>query len=239
MTNMNYDFEQRVIYRALTRMTQDFALIQSGFQFWVSTFSQNELDPDTFADALKNYLGISNDQKRVFVVGLHSSLAADIDDLEPVPGVMLAGGQSAAPQTNQFQANQAQEKKATKDDKFAPANSAHFIVTSHFMQTMAKAVCREGSSVANDLSEIVTETIEDIKDTRLHNPIMNWAKNSFSRLSLPHDISKQSCIDVAHFLYLAASDAVGPVQSDLIMDKVIKLLKNLDEAERFDPYSLI
>ncbi|MEJ2743715.1 MAG: hypothetical protein P8176_14890, partial [Gammaproteobacteria bacterium] len=74
LSNPNFLHDQRVVYRALTRMTDDFALSMCAFQFWLKNHASKALNANEFTADLQQYLGISNDQKRTLTVAIHASL---------------------------------------------------------------------------------------------------------------------------------------------------------------------
>lgn len=230
-SNSTDETNDRIIYKALSRMTDDFALLQTSYQFWQKEYAGQELDPSAFADALTKYVGLNNDQKRTLVIALHSASGTAANNLPPVPDSLLSSAATTAaksPSSNQ-----------AKKESFQQAHSAHWIVTDNYMKNLIAFIKHVDTDGVDELREILTEDSLTLKTQQLSSIIQSWASSGFTSLKLHEDISPEQCAECAHFLYLQTCEALGPPQADLVLDKVIRKLNELPEASTFSPKKLL
>lgn len=230
MNNPALALNQRVIYAALSRMTDDRSVIKSAYQFWQGNLSAKPFDIIESVTELVNYLGLSGQEKKVLMVSMHAASNKLIDELAQVPAVISeenpGSAQMAATPTND---------NNTQTSSKSPQYEVIEFYLQQFVQNIRKV---DPSDFTDFRTTIAKEGVEGVTAT-INNALIQWAKDGFSNLSLAADISQADCKTIAHQLYLLATEFIGPMETDNVVTKSIDNCLNLEAATRFNPRNLI
>jgi len=218
--------EQKIVYTGLSRMTQDRAVIQNAFQFWQANHSNKAFDVVEVTTAIEKYLGLGGGEKKVLMIALHAASTKTDSELSDVPGYILQGGAAPAPVA------QGEAAPAVT----APTKSPHYTITAEFINLLGANIKRSNPQEFRELFAILSD--EGLPELSAESN-KRVKKSGFSPEMLAVTADVEDCKEIAHQMYLLIIDVVGPVDADVLVNRVIdKLLQN-ELAGRFDPRSLI
>ena len=229
MSNHQFEFESRAVYKALKRMTADYALQHAGFNYWKANHSKSVLNVVDFSTDLHAYLDLTSKEKSSFMVALHAAMTLSLEALPPVPAVMLdvapvnaEGGRAEAVQVPSFNA----------------PNSPQWLMITRFLKESVAEVKKISKSAFVDFQEILIEEQGDL-DTAQWNLIKSWVNSGFTQLGIDEGISKADCSVFSHYTYLIICEIVGAVKADKMVHSIVIRLSELPEKEGFDPSNLL
>jgi len=228
-TNSSFEIESRAVYKALSRMSKDFALQQASFSFWKDNFSNTSINPVEFATALQNHVGLEGKDKTTFMIALHAALTQSLDVLSPVPPSFLSESTSAITVS---------EKKDVAPEQFIAPNSPHWTIITEFMKHIVAEVKKTGQENFLEFQEILIEEQGELSQDQFL-PITKWVESSFSQLNIEPSISESECAIYSHHTYLMLCEIVGPPTADKILDTTIRRLTDLPEHTSFDAKNLL
>ena len=78
----------RIVYAALSRITDDRVSIQQAFTHWAAAMGAEPLDNEKVASLLSSYLGLGSQQKNRFIVAMHAA-GSGARELDELPGYLL------------------------------------------------------------------------------------------------------------------------------------------------------
>ncbi len=220
------ELNQRIVYAGLVRMSDDRNLIKSAFTHWHDNHSSAALDIFEVVTELVDYLGLGVNEKKGLMIGLHNASAQLYEDLKPVPPYILAQGsgeQSAAP-TQDSQDLEPQTKLA-----------AHIEVTANYLQNLSSQIKRKDPSTHAELVKAVADEGLEV----MSSVVSDWARAGLISIQIAPTASVSECQDLAHHMYVMVCDFLGPVESDIIVNRVISDLAALEASREFNPSKLL
>lgn len=231
MTNPNIEYDQRVIYTALKRMTSEHSLLQNAFQFWQQNYAHKPLNVIEYCTKLVDYLGLTDSQKKMLMVAMHAASNRLPEDLPEVPAVLLNG---AAVQADDQMDTPAPVAQAKPKELQRP----YLIVATAFLQQIVQQLRKYHRDDADELVSILrTEGIND-DDSVAQTLVSHWAGNGLANLNLPNEVTEEQCKILAHELYLLVCELIGPVAADTLIHRVNIEVGKLEAAVEFDPLQL-
>jgi hypothetical protein len=69
--------------------------------------------------------------------------------------------------------------------------------------------------------------------------LRDWAKSGLSAIDLSEELSVSMCQSLAHDLYVLMTEVVGPVDTDVIVNRAIDDLLKAELAQSFNPRDLL
>lgn len=219
--------EQKIVYAGLSRMTKDRVVIQSAFQYWQANLSANAFDVVDVTAKLVSYLGLSSNEKKVLMIGMHAASSKAEVELAEVPGYITGGDVSDAAVV---------EDSSESDTQSIESYTPHYQVTRGYIRLLVESVRRKGSASYNEMDEILKDEGLDGVAGGL---VRRIKKYGFSDEIMHGSISEDECRDLAHQLYLLMIDVIGPMVADVVVNDVIDKLLESDASSRFDPRTLI
>lgn len=227
MTNPNYDYDQRVIYAALKRMTTEHGLIQAAFQFWQKDFANAPLDVIDYCNKLVAYLGLNDGQKKSLMVAMHAASSRLPEDLPQVPDGLMSAPAAVLG---------SQESK--KEQKPKAIQKPHLVVCAAFLQQLVQQLRKYHRDDAAELATILQNEGVDDNDPVVHSAIGQWLNTGLGSLVLNDNVTQAHCESIAHHIYLLVCELIGPVESDNLVHRVISEVSKLDAAREYDPINL-
>lgn len=217
---------QRIIYSALRRMSEKRSEIQAGFNRWQEKFGSKSIDIFEIVTDLVDHLGLNINEKKALMIGLHSASGKLFDELQPVPTMFLQG-------TN------IEDEVEEVDTVQVNSKPANIETTERFFQLTCQYLQRNNKSAFNELAEIIEdETLPSaLKKTKVD--LKDWAKSGLNKIDFSDDLSVSMCQSLAHDLYVLMTEVVGPVDTDVIVNRVIDDLLKAELAQKFNPRDLL
>lgn len=214
----------KIAYTALTRMTEDRAVIKEAFQHWLKSLGDKPLDVFESVELIETFLGLSTAEKKILMVSMHSASSKSEAELPKVPAFILdaRGEVEAQDDDPEFQA---------VDNK-----TPHVILSEGYFYAMVTGVQRSGGKYDQELHEILLD--EGLPEASSSvQAALKQAKDT--RVDLPRDLNDAECQTFCHELYMLVCDIVGPIAADDLSYKAIAQLLETNEASRYDPKKLI
>ncbi len=233
MSSDMLEHNQRIVFSALKKMTNDRGLIVDGFTYWFATLSDKPIDVNDCTGKFVEYLGLDGAQKKSLMVGLHVAANETVGSLPAVPEALLIRARSSVPDG----ANQV--LKASSSNEVKKTDPPHCEVTTAYLKTMTQLLFKHDIESFSDLKGILSkEPLEDVS-APLEEAVRQWADNGLANLRIPIDSTEEDCKSIAHNLYLYISELVGPVEADELVDATIQIVKKMDFSSRFSPSLLL
>jgi len=227
MANDIQNFNNRVIYAGLARMTADRSVIKSAFAYWHKNFQADRLNIVDVVTELVAYLGLSSLEKKTLMVALHAASNKLFDELTPVPGVIL----SADAQSTVSDPDQDADAERSKIIVRTPHNE----VTTFYLKLFAQNIRKlDPSEFANFRNLISASGLDDLNEN-LNKEVRKWASSGLADIELPAQTSEEDCIQIAHSLYILATEFVGPMEADDAVHNAIQACLNLIRENLCDP----
>jgi len=217
---------QRIVYAGLVRMSNDRGIVKSAFTHWNNNFSDAPLDIFEVVAELVDFLDLDVAEKKGLMIGLHGASAELYDDLKPVPAYILV-------ETTGQQARDADQSTALEIESKPVA--PHLQVTARYLQLVSLNLKR-GDPQSH--KEIVQEVAKSGLGS-LSNEVSAWAADGLNIIIFVSGTTVQQCQELAHEFYVLICDFIGPVESDIIVNKVISELSSLDASREFNPQNLL
>jgi len=207
-------------------MSNDRGIVKSAFTHWNNNFSDAPLDIFEVVAELVDFLDLDVAEKKGLMIGLHGASAELYDDLKPVPAYILVE------KTGQ-QARDADQSTALEIESKPVA--PHLQVTARYLQLVSLNLKR-GDPQSH--KEIVQEVAKSGLGS-LSNEVSAWAADGLNIIIFVSGTTVQQCQELAHEFYVLICDFIGPVESDIIVNKVISELSSLDASREFNPQNLL
>jgi hypothetical protein len=217
---------QRIMYSALRRMSENRAEIQAGFNRWQEKFGSKSIDIFEVVTDLVDHLGLNINEKKALMIGLHSASSKLFDELQPVPTMFLQGT-NIDDVVNEVDVVQVKSK---------PANIE---TTERFFQLTCQYLQRNNKSAFNELAEIIEEESLPSASKKSKAEVKDWAKGGLNKIDFSDNLSLDLCQSFAHDLYVLMTEVVGPVETDVIVNRVIDDLLKSELAQKFNPRDLL
>ncbi len=233
MSDHNLSYHQRIVCVALRRMTKDSATIRNGFLHWSNTLSNKNFNVNLIVDELVEYLGLNGNEKKSLMLTMLAASNKLHDELPPVPQVLL----DSITQHKEIVDDLSLNKEGA--NTVGAAKSPQWEVIHHYLKHM---VIYLGKFSKEGLVEFSTEIKEhgiDGLNESVNQALRLWGQNGFEHIALDKDIQSDECSEIAHSVYLLIIEIIGPVNSDLIVNRVIDECLKLPAAEHFDPRNLL
>ncbi len=221
-------YEQRVVYAGLMRMTSDRNLIKSAYQHWSTKLADQPFDVFEVVGSLNSYLGLSDAERKVLMMAMHAASNRLVDQLEPIPQYISDGSATVAQDTQQA-------KPALNTKSVSP----HKAVTERYLQLVCQHLRVSSRDSFRELVGIIGDEGLPKLNTSLNKTIKDWGNTGLDKLNFANAVAPGDCQDVALEFYVLLTEVVGPVNSDVIVNKAIAEVLNMAEAQQFDPRSLL
>ncbi len=223
------DIASKVVYTALTRMTEDREAIKQAFQNWHAAFHGQELDVFAFVEHIENYLGLDTGEKKVLMMSMHAGSSKGGLGLKEVPEYIL--GLPSNDVVNTAQA------VVSDDQTSAAAKKPPYILLSEFyFSNMLAGVQKISGKMASEIREILADeglpNVEQSIQTCVN-------RISDDQISLPVNTQEPACKAFCLEVYMLVCEVVGPMNADDISYKAIAKMLETNEASRYDPRALI
>lgn len=219
---MNTD-NNKIVYSALSRMTDDREVVKQAFTNWHSAFAGAKLDIFAFVDHIEAYLGITTAEKKVLMMSMHAASSKGSDGLSDVPAYILDG--QATP-------NNASGAAVTETSQVAVKPPAVALSQVYFNRMLGGLKSKDKAEVVEILAD---EGLPDASDA------LNRALKRLDStdVDLPKDMSEDECKSLCHETYMLICDIVGPTSADDLSYKAVNSMLESSEADRYDPKNLI
>jgi len=215
---------QRIVFAGLTRMSNDRNIVKSAFVHWNKSNTTAPVDIFDVVSKLVDYLGLDVVEKKALMLGLHTASSELYEHLKPVPAYIIGGEGSPS--------NMAE---SPSDNTTVKAQAAHLEVTSRYLQTVSLLVKRNDPKTHKELIKAVAD--EGLGGMR--SEVSGWASDGLNKIKFGPQVSVQQCQDLAHEFYVLVCDFIGPVETDIIVNKAVSDVSNLDESREFNPAKLL
>lgn len=225
----NLAYDQRVVYAGLSRMTNDRNLIRSAFKHWESELSSDSLDVIEVVGKMVDFLGLEVTEKKALMIGMHAASNKLLDELEAVPPYISGGGELPAETS-------VPAKTAASEAAKVPA---HVEVVQRYLQLCCQHVQRHSDTDFRDLMRAIQSEGLPGVSSKLSSAVKAWAAAGLQELSLPIGTQVDEAKDLAHEFYILLTEFIGPVEADVIVNKVVTATMSMDAAQRFSPRELL
>lgn len=226
MTDILNDTGAKVLYASLLRMTDDRSVIQQAFQHWIVELSAQPFDVIQTVSSLEKFLGLSTQERKVLMIGMHAASNRASHELNSVPDYVLSGAQEP----------QASTKKVDTLAK-VKAKQAYVELAEGYFAQMAIGVRKINAGDYRELMSALRD--EDLNDVSADiDKALKKAANE-EALDLPGTASETDCQDFCHSLYNLVAEIVGPNNADLASNDALSALLNIEAAQRYDPRNLL
>lgn len=222
-------YEQRVVYAGLSRMTEDRNIVKAGYQHWQETLASQPLDVFEVVADLTTFLGLGSTERKKLMVSMHSAAGRLADELPPVPEYIKSDQGSTAPATQQQPEVPRQVKKV----------SPHKAVTERYLQLVCQYVKRHDASAFNELAVIISDEGLPKLGSDLKRVVSDWASSGLGKIEFADSVSIDQCESTALEFYVLMSEVIGPVDSDVIVNKAIVDLQSFEASQQFSPSNLL
>lgn len=222
-------YEQRVVYAGLKRMTQDRNLIKAAYERWQTKAVNEPFDVfETVAD-LTSFLGLEDAERKTLMVALHAASSRLVDELDPVPEYVSSKNTSVPASAD------------VEEDSNVSARpvSAHKAVTERYLQLLCQHVKRHSPESFRELVVIVSDEGLPKLGNLLNQPVKSWGASGLDKINFPNDIDSSDCQSVSLEFYVLLTEIIGPVDSDVIVNKAISEVLSMDAAQNFNPRDLL
>lgn len=227
----NDQFAARAVYAGLRRMSDDRSVIKSAFSYWQSDLSNDEFDVVKIVTALVAYLDLSSQEKKTLMIALHAASNRLIDELPAVPGVI--SGDSALDDSAPTQLSEQPKQMPTE------AVAPHLQVTQRYLQLFAQNMRKADSVEFNEFrQEVASKGLEEVSNS-LSKIMSSWAGNGMADLKLPSDVSESDCRELAHQMYMLATEFIGPNPADTVVLNAVNGCLDMEATSRFNPRDLV
>lgn len=223
MTDIQSDVNAKIIYTALQRMTDDRVVIKQAFQYWVAELSSSPFDVIQTVAGLEKYLGLDTQERKVLMIGMHAASNRAEHELNDVPEYVIGEAVASAPaQKDSVPAQRARQPEVELAEAYFSRvlNETKKVGASSYRE-LASVLEQEGlDGIAGDLSAAVK-------------------KAPAGELELPESTSEAGCQSLCHSLYMLLAEVVGPIEADLVSNRAISALLEMEAAARYDPRNLL
>jgi len=221
------DLNQRIVFAGLVRVSDDRTTLKDAFLHWNSSNSDSAIDIFEVVSMVDAYLGLGVAERKALMLGMHTASAKLFDELPPVPTYILGAG-SAAPTT-------ASEVSAEPAPGSASGKPAHIQITTRYLQIVSLNVQRVDASTHKELiTAVADEGLGGLKAE-----VSAWAADNLNLIELGSSITIEQCQELAHEFYVLVCDFIGPVDTDVIVNRAITELSTSSQAREFNPQSLL
>ncbi len=216
-------FNNKVVYAALVRMTNDREVIKQAFVHWHGKFAHKPLDVFAYVEAIERYLGLDTGEKKVLMVSMHAASSKNESSLRDVPEYIFGSGSEP---------NSGNHDAVEQGLKHAP----HVSLTEQYYSNLLDGLSREGGRYVHEFeSELKNDGFKSL-ERRARKALRKADEDG---LKLPSDLDEAACKALCHELYLLLCDVAGPMVADDLTYKSIEALLETTEARRYDPRDLI
>lgn len=221
MTELN----NKVVYTALTRTTEDREAIKQAFLSWSNKFEGQALDVFAFVEHIERFLGLSTGEKKVLMMSMHAAASKDPLSLKSVPEYIVGNGDAGNVLDDTTAAN---TSVSTKE--------AHVVLSELYFANMLDGTQRAGGKQAAEFRQILTD--EGLPNVT--SDILRAAQDvENDRIQLPASSVESECQAFCLEVYMLVCDLLGPMSADDISYSAIATLLETSEASRYDPRKLI
>ena len=148
------------------------------------------------------------------------------DELQPVPTMFLQGS-SRDTVADDVDIDQAASKPAIIE------------TTERFFQLMCQYLKRNSKSAFDELLEIIEDESLPSASKEINSSLSDWVNSGLQKIDLSSKLDLPVCQALSHDLYVLITEVAGPVEADLIINRVIDDLLKSDLAQQFNPRDLL
>ncbi len=214
----------KIVYAALSRMSDDRDVIKRAFTHWQSKFGDSaQINVLESVELIETFLGLDTGEKKVLMMSMHAASSKESSQLKAVPEYILGGSDQSV----------SGKEVGAATERLGPP---HVTLSEGFFEHMMAAGRKRDSGLAAELEEaLIDEGLEEASAA------INSALKSISRsdLELPNATTSEECKDFCHAFYMLVCDFFGPMAADEMSYKAVAQLLETPEASRFDPRELI
>jgi len=226
------DKPARVVYAAVTRMTDDRNLQQQAFTYWYQELSAKAWNIADIVNAVIQYLGLSTAEKKSLYIALQAASNRSAEALPEVPQILQRGLHTAVAAAEEPVSDAAES--GVSDNL-----PAHIQTTVALLVAVAANIRRVDNAAATELAEILgAEGLPEVS-IQLAAALMAWGDEGFARLQFPRATQAAECPALFHQFYLLGCEVLGPAELDRALDKAVAEVAASDVGLRFDPRELL
>lgn len=222
------DLNSKVVFTALSRLTNDRSVIKQAFNHWQNEFAGKPLDVFAVVENLQGFLGLGTAEKKILMVSMHSATSKNESDLMSIPAFIVDGAEVASASAPSTDASSAEAKKA------ASGKPPYVALAEFYYSHIIDGARRAGGKLSSEMLEI----LRDEGLSGLAN-IASVFRKADDQVSLPSDFSEKDSQTFCHELYMLLCEVAGPMAADDISYKAITKMMETNEASRYDPKNLI
>lgn len=234
------DLNNKVVYTALTRMTEDRDVIKHAFQSWQAKFAGQELDVFAFVDHIQTYLGLETGEKKVLMMSMHAASSKGGLGLKEVPEYIL-GSFSADQASGDDEAGRekaGREKAGLVDSQADSAiqKAPYILLAEFYLSNMLDGTQKLNGKLASEVRDLLAD--EGLPNVASGVQLAVKSVDG-DRINLPASLAEAECKSFCLELYMLVCDVAGPMKADDISYKAIANMLETNEASRYDPRDLI
>lgn len=222
MSEVN-EFNRRVVYAGVSRMTTDRNVQQKAFIFWLQKLSSRTFNIKETVLFFEKYLGLSTGEKKALYVAMQAAANKPQEALEPVPAFI--DGSVDIPDA-------APVKPVSKAPAFVQALQA-------VLSSMANEIHRSDRGQHMELADIMADEGIDGASGAVDIALKRWGSDELKHLELPSAMSEPDCQSLFHNFYLLMTEVVGPMATDKYVDHAVVSAMKQPFAADYSPQNLL
>ena len=162
------------------------------------------------------------------MLAMHAASGRLADELQAVPAYIISD--AAAP---------AQAAAIDESLPSAKSMSPHKAVTTRYLQVLCQHVKRSDKSALNELAVIISDEGLPGNPADLDSVMKSWADSGLQTLEFSDEVTEDECKDTALNFYVLVTEVIGPVETDVLVNKAIAEVVSMDASQQFDPRGLL
>lgn len=222
MSEVN-EFNRRVVYAGVSRMTTDRNVQQKAFMFWLNKLSSRTFNIKEIVLFFEKYLGLSTGEKKALYVAMQAAVNRPEEALEPVPAFI--DGNVDIP-------DEAPAAPASKAPAFVKAIQA-------VLSSMANEIHRSNRGQHMELADIVADEGVEGAAGPVNSALKRWGEAELKNLDLPDSMTEPDCQSLFHNFYLLMTEVVGPMATDKYVDQAVVSAMKQPFAADYNPQNLL
>jgi len=223
MSELKSNVNAKILYTALQRMTDDRAVIKEAFQYWVAELSNSPFDVIETVTSIEKYLGLSTQERKVLMIGMHAAGNRAEHELSDVPDYVLGGVSTPV-------------SSAKADAPKLRARQPEVELTEAYFARVFEETKRVGISGYRELLSILEDEGLDGASGDLNTAVKNA---SSGKLELPSSATESDCQNLCHAFYNLVAEVIGPIDADVVSNNAISALLGMEAAARYNPRDLL
>ena len=230
------DINEKIVYTALTRTTEDRESIRQAYQSWHAKFGDSELDVFAFVEHIEKYLGLDTGEKKVLMMSMHAASSKNGLGLKEVPEYVTGSLSGQSSETDYDAVNAVSPSTSPSTTSSAAEKTPYIVLSEFYFANMVAGVKKVGGKYLAEFNQLLGDeglpNVVDVIEAAVK-------RSSDDELNLPSDLEESECKAFCLEVYMLACDVIGPVRADDISYRAIAAMLETNEASRYDPRELI